>query len=72
MIFFKKKEINSKEFEKIMTDVIVNQKKIEKLEHSVEIMKSSVLSVRGLINRKLGMKDDEDTESNPINKQFCP
>ncbi len=65
MIFFKEKKINSIEFDKIMTDVIYCQKKIEKIENSLEILKTNNLSLRGVINRKMGGSiDDDDTEQN--------
>jgi len=65
MIFFKDKKINSIEFDKIMTDVIYCQKKIEKLESSIEVLKTNNLSLRGLVNRKLGgLIDAEDSEDN--------
>jgi len=59
---FKNKKLTSAEFDKIFSYVITNQKDIEVIKNSIEILKTNGNSLRGLMNRRGYQEKEEDKE----------
>lgn len=72
-MFWQKKRLTSDEYETTTKRIIVLEADIERLKGILENLRSSVASLRGLVNRKLGGKDipiEEDSKLDGIDDGF--
>ena len=57
-MFWRTKKLNSDEYEKLTKRIIVVEADVERVRNLLDNLRSSVSSLRGIVNRKLGGKDD--------------
>lgn len=72
-MFWQKKQQNSDEYEKTTKRIIVIEADLERVKNLLDNTGSSIASLRGLVNRKIGGKDvaiEEEAEPRGIDDGF--
>lgn len=69
MLFCKKPDVKSEEFEKLYKNIVEIRSEIEILKGKIAIFETTSENLRGILNRKLGgfIKKEQEEESKGLN-----